>query len=65
MDEIKLHFTAREAMHVLLKYTPPSVHAPLEEMTTLFEIADYSTHSIMRGEYERFYLAREEFRMDE
>lgn len=64
-DEIKDHFTAREAMYVLMKYAPESVHNPLEELTTIFEIADYSTHDIRRGEYERFYVAKEEFRLDE
>jgi len=64
-DEIKEHFTAREAMYVLMKYAPESAHNPLEELTTIFEIADYSTHDVRRGEYERFYLAKEEFRLDE
>jgi len=64
-DEIKDHFTAREAMYVLMKYAPESVHNPLEELTKIFEIADYSTHDIRRGEYERFYVAKEEFRLDE
>jgi len=64
-EEIEEHFTPREAMHVLMKYVTEPAHRPLKELTTIFEIADYSTHPIRRREYERFYLAREEIRLDE
>jgi len=60
-EEIKTHFTAREFMHTILEGLSDKFHGPLNEMVTVFEIADYSLHDIRRREYERFYAARREF----
>ncbi|MDH5703854.1 MAG: hypothetical protein OEY99_06535 [Aigarchaeota archaeon] len=60
-EEIKTHFTAREFMHTILRGLSEKFRDPLNEMVTVFEIADYSLHDIRRREYERFYSARNEF----
>ena len=59
--EIENHFTAREFMHKILEGKSESYYPPLNDMVSVFEIADYSLHDVKRGEYERFYHAKQEF----
>jgi hypothetical protein len=60
-EEIKNHFTAREFMHSILKGKSERYYDPLNEMVSVFEIADYSLHPVRRSEYERFVHAKQEF----
>jgi len=60
-EEIETHFTAREFMRSMLKGLSNRFYAPLNEMVSIFEIADYSLHDVRRSDYERFYAARQEF----
>jgi transglutaminase-like putative cysteine protease len=62
-EEIKNHFTAREFMHSVLESVEASerYYQPLNEMVSIFEIADYSLHDVKRGEYERFLHAKQDF----
>jgi hypothetical protein len=60
-EEIKNHFTAREFMHTLLQGKSDKYYHPLNEMVSIFEMADYSLHEVRRSEYERFYHAKQEF----
>jgi hypothetical protein len=52
-------------MDVLIKYSPKAVHSSLVNIIHIFEVAKYSIHEVTRAEYERFYLAKMDFRMDE
>ncbi|MCK4583699.1 hypothetical protein KAU18_10390, partial [Candidatus Bathyarchaeota archaeon] len=60
-DKIKDNYTARELLGYLKTQTPVETHSALEEMTFIFEEANYSLHLIARESYERFYLAKNEF----
>jgi hypothetical protein len=60
-EEIKNHFTAREFMRSILEGKPERYYSPLNEMVSVFELADYSLHEVRRIEYERFYRAKQEF----
>ena len=60
-EEIKNHFTAREFMHTMLQGKSDKYYHPLNEMVSIFEMADYSLHEVRRSEYERFYHAKQEF----
>ena len=60
-EEIKNHFTAREFMHSILKGKSERYYPPLNEMVSVFEMADYSLHQVRRSEYERFIHAKQEF----
>jgi len=59
---IEGYFTAREFQAILQKEKESTLES-LEKMVTIFEFADYSTHGIKRQEYERFYLAKQEFEL--
>ena len=50
--------TAREIQHRLINQIPESKHGYLEDLVSIFEVADYSLHSITRREYERIFLAK-------
>ena len=58
-EEIKDYFTARDFMSVMVKYSENLGYNPIDEMITIFEIADYSEHDINRDKYETFYITRE------
>jgi hypothetical protein len=58
MGLIEDHFTAREFSHRLREATPEEAWGPLDEMVFIFEEADYSTHEIVRAQYEQFYRAK-------
>jgi transglutaminase-like putative cysteine protease len=62
-DEIEHHFTAREFMHSILENIEASerYYGPLNEMVSVFEIADYSLHDVKRDDYERFLYAKNDF----
>ncbi|MCK4437825.1 hypothetical protein KAV47_02020, partial [Candidatus Bathyarchaeota archaeon] len=60
-DKIKDNYTARELLGYLKTQTPAETYSALEEMTFIFEEANYSLHPIARDCYERFYLAKNEF----
>ncbi|MBA7475977.1 hypothetical protein ES707_11352 [subsurface metagenome] len=60
-EDVKRHFTAREFMRSILGRLPEGSYELLNEMVSIFEIADYSLHDVTRREYERFYAAKHEF----
>lgn len=60
-EDVKRHFTAREFMRSILGRLPDGSYGLLNEMVSIFEIADYSLHDVTRREYERFYVAKHEF----
>ena len=59
-EAIPDHFTPREVMNVLTKYSPDSASS-LGDIVYTFEFAKYSLHDVKRPEYERFYLAKIEY----
>ncbi|MEM2248713.1 MAG: transglutaminase domain-containing protein [Candidatus Bathyarchaeia archaeon] len=50
--------TAREIQFKLVSQIPNSKHGYLEDLISIFEVADYSLHTITRKEYERMFLAK-------
>lgn len=61
--ELKENMTAREIEYKILRrgnFNPCNVR----EVTDCFEKAEYSNHSIMRGNYESMYLALKELQID-
>jgi len=50
--------TAREIQYKLLKELPESKHGYLEDLVSIFEVANYSLRPITRADYEKFFLAK-------
>jgi transglutaminase-like putative cysteine protease len=53
--------TPRETQSVIMSQVAPAKHKPLEIVTRMFEVANYSLHPIGRREYEEIYLSMLEF----
>ena len=56
--EVENELTAREFQGLLSTLYPTLSQSSLEEITSIFEIADYSIRRVGRPEYEGFYLAK-------
>ncbi|MEM2661204.1 MAG: transglutaminase domain-containing protein [Nitrososphaeria archaeon] len=52
------NMTAREIQFKLASQIPDSKHMYLEDLVSIFEVADYSLHTITRREYEKMFLAK-------
>jgi hypothetical protein len=52
------NMTAREIQCRLLKEVPESKRSYLEDLVSIFEVANYSLRPITRVEYEKFFLAK-------
>jgi len=50
--------TAREIQFKLASQIPNYKHGYLENLVSIFEVADCSLHAITRREYERMFLAK-------
>ena len=58
VQRVKENMTAREIQQRLLNDIPENKRSYLEEMVSIFELADYSLRQINRLDYEKFFFAK-------